>query len=355
MPGYQRFATPRAYVDTISTHIALGTYTTSNITIKDDAGSTVVLEEGNKDDLFDMKPHNYVVIPKETQQFYIELNTGFGTDLLQGQNFIAFLGHNLHSANAVFKIEVSDSSDFSSGNTTINAALASHTINAAADSSADYFDPATNGWTLIAYPKQTGVGNRYLRITVTDDDSVNDNFSVDIAIGAICYGEYIDWPHAMDINLTTAYDYDGTTLHNAVGGSTYASSTHYGAPVWHSTQPWSLTNTDNENYHYAGRRGRMRHSMNFSHMADTNLFAQNQADYYDFYLGLNSDGSAEDNLHSQFYNKVIGQHNPFMWTMDKTSTNEADYGIYRLADNSFEAKQIGSRVWNVNMDLIESW
>ena len=48
-------------------------------------------------------------------------------------------------------------------------------------------------------------------------------------------------------------------------------------------------------------------------------------------------------------------HIPFLWTLDKTSTTAGDYGLYRLADSAFEAKQIGSRVFDVKMELIENW
>lgn len=349
MAGYQRFATPRAYVDLINFHLAIGTYGLSNITIVDDTDRAVSFTEGSKEDLFDLKPHNYVKVASGTQQFFITLNNSFSTNALQVQNFIAILGHNFYDATAIFKIQVSDTADFSSGVTTITPANTTLAINAPVDSDdSNYFEPTLNGWSLITFAAQTGVGNQYLRITLQDENNTTTNFNSDLMMGSIMFGTYVDWPHAPQISLTTAYDYDGTTLHNSAGGSSYANAPYFGAPIWSATQPFMNTTSNAETYPWSGRKGRMRHSLNFSHISDSNLFHSNQHDYYDMYA-VGSD------LHSQFYNKIIGQHNPFLFTIDKTSTTTGDYGLYRLADNSFEAKQIGSRVWNVNLDLIESW
>ena len=60
-------------------------------------------------DLFDLKAHRYVVIPKTTKEFYLFQNTGYSTESLGESNFIAILGHNMHTANVNFKVEISDS------------------------------------------------------------------------------------------------------------------------------------------------------------------------------------------------------------------------------------------------------
>ena len=355
--GYQRFATPRAYVDHISYNLVNGWSELSNIDIKDDAGSDVTLASGNKEDLFDLKPHNTISIAASTQAFYIQFNTEFGTNSLGENNFIAILNHNFHSADAVFKVEVSDAADFSGSHTDLTDGDGTGTgtgnnhvavINAATDATDTYIDPANNGWTLITFPSVSSVDNQYVRITIEDDGGTGQNFATRVDIGSIMYGTYIDWPHPMDVNLTTAYDYDGTTLHNSVGGSTFASAPYLGPPAWSVTNPWVNTTTSNQQtYGFQRRYGRMKHSLNFSHMADTNVFSADQTAHSGFFTG--------DDLHAQFYNKILGQHIPFLWTLDSTSTTAGDYGLYRLADSAFQAKQIGSRVFDVKIDLIESW
>lgn len=367
--GYQRFATPRAYVCSINYNIATSWNNSSGATtvlgevdIKEDTGSDVTLTSGSKEDLFDLKPHIPVQIDDATEAFHIQYDTEFGVNSLGTNNFIAILNHNFHSAGVIFKVEISDSSDFSSGVTQLidgdgsgSGSGNNHTsvINAASFAGNDNFiDAANNGWSLITFPSITGINNQYIRVSFTahNGNTIDGNrdFDTDVYIGGLMFGSYIDWPHPMDVNLTTAYDYDGTTLQNSVGGSTYANSTHYGAPVWTLTNPWVNTTTSNQQtYGFQRRYGRKKHSLNFSHMADTNVFSADQTAHPDFFTG--------SDLHSQFYNKIIGQHNSFMWTLDKDSTTPGDYGLYRLADSAFQAKQIGSRVWDVKMDLIESW
>tara|TARA_Y100000592_G_scaffold56984_1_gene89310 strand:- start:1234 stop:2322 length:1089 start_codon:yes stop_codon:yes gene_type:complete len=361
--GFQRFSTPRAYVCTINYNLATGWNDASGantvlgeIEIKDNDGADVSLSSGNKEDLFDLKPHNAVTIPASTQSFYVQYDTELGDNSLGTNNFVAILNHNFSNADAVFKVQCSDQENFSSGVTDLSAHTgtsstddpAFRVINAKENDTAPEIDPETNGWTLITFNAPTGAGNQFLRITIEKENGADVNFATDLVIGGIMFGKYIDWPHPMDVNLTTAYDYDGTTLHNSVGGSTYSNASFYGPPSWSVTNPWVNTTTSNQNtYGFHRRYGRKKHNLNFSHIADTDLFSADQTAYPNFYTG--------SDLHSQFYNKIIGQHIPFLWTLDKDSNTSGDYGLYRLANSSFTARQVGSRVFDVSLDLIESW
>ncbi len=357
--GYQRFVTPRAYVCTINFNLATGwndasgaTTVLGEVEVKEDSGSDVSFSSGNKEDLFDLKPHNAVTIPASTQSFYIQYDTELGTNSLGTNNFLAILNHNFDNADAIFKVQCSDQENFSSGVTDLSAHTSNNSsfrvINAEENDTASEIDPQNNGWTLITFNAPTSAGNQFLRITIEKENGASVNFATDLVIGGIMFGRYIDWPHPMDVNLTTAYDYDGTTLHNSVGGSTYSNASFYGPPAWSVTNPWVNTTTSNQNtYGFQRRYGRKKHNLNFSHIADTDLFSADQTDHPNFYTG--------SDLHSQFYNKIIGQHIPFLWTLDKNSNTSGDYGLYRLANSSFTARQVGSRVFDVSLDLIESW
>lgn len=354
--GYQRFTTPRAYVCTINYNLATSWNNASGATtvlgeveLKDDTGRSVSFLSGNKEDLFDLKPHNPVQIAAATQSFYIQYDTELGTNTLGTNNFLAILNHNFASADAIFKVQVSDQEDFSSGVTTVSDhSNYTNKINAENNNSANEIDPANNGWSLITFPALTGVGNQYLRITIEDDGGPSTNFDTDVYIGGIMFGSYVDWPHSVDLNLTTSYDYDGTKLNNSVGGSTYAHASYFGPPTWTVTNPWVNTTTSNQNtYGFQRRYGRQKHNLNFSYVQDTDLFSADQTAHPAFFTG--------SDLHSQFYNKIIGQHIPFLWTLDKDSTTSGDYGLYRLANSSFSSQQVAPQVYNVGFDIIESW
>jgi len=348
--GYNRIATPRAFVDLISYNLAHGWSALANITALQDDGSTpVTFDTGSIIEMFDMKPSNHVVIDADNQQFYIQYDTEFGTDSLAESSFLAILNHNLDDANAVITIEIDDDSSF--GSATKISTTGNHTkvINADANDSAGEIDPATNGWTLITWPTQTS-DNKYLRITFAEDGGSGQNFDADVKIGCILYGEIVDWAHPPQQGITTTIDYDGTTLQQSVGGSTYANSTHFGQPKWNTTTPWNLNASSTQHtYSFQRRYGRINHSMQFSHLTDTDVFAPNQ------HGTTASDWFDSDNLHASFYQRILGQHLPFLFTIDNSSTTEGDYGLFRLANSGFTSTQVAHRVWDVALDITETW
>ena len=360
--GYNRTTTPRAYVDLVSYHLANGFRTLDNINIKQDDNSTAVtFNAGSKADMFDMKPANFAQIARANQKFYIQFDFGDfegsestdpTSDALSETNFLAILNHNLHSSNALFKLEVDDDSNMNSPQILSDSGNHTKIINATQETTSandTFIDPANNGWTLIRWTTDTD--NRFLRITFKSNAGSTEDFSADIIIGSIMFGKYIDF-QSPNVNIDTQIMYDGTDLIQSTGGATFANSKYFGEPTWNNTLPWNLSITSNQNtYAFNRRHGRVKHSMNFDYVTDTNLFSPNwfadhdtPADWYD-----------SGTIHSSFYNKIIGQHLPFLFTLDSTSTTTGDYGLYRLVENGFSARQVAPRIWNTNLDIIESW
>lgn len=349
--GYNRIGQPRIYTDTISNNLLTGWRELSNISIlQDDDSTSVSFDSGTKRDLFDLRPANYVQIAKENQQFYIQFDTGHTITSGSESNYLAILNHNFASADCVFKIEIDSSSSMSSP--TVISASANHTsiINGAQDSSANWIDPTSNGWTLITWDTIDS-DNRYIRITFADDSSTTANFNADLIIGSIMFGEYFDIPHSPDLSLSTTIDYDGVKTKKSLGGNTYSTSTNLGQPVWKKTNPFTLSTTayDNEEWTFAKRNGRKSHSMNFSYLTDTDVYASNDSgfSFTEFYDTLN--------FHNSFYNKIIGQHLPFLFCINGASTTTGDYGMYRLKDKKFTANQSANNIWDVKLNIEESW
>ena len=345
---YNRVATPRMYMDRLSFDLTTGQRTISNYTIIQDDGSTAVtFVNGQVDDLFDMRPTNFVTIELENEKFYIYIDTGQTADTVAETNFIAILGHNFHSSDAVFSVQQSDVSNFSTGVSTVTAGC-TRMINATADANGNYVDPPSNGWTLVTWTDDGDADNQYKRIIIEDDDGTTEDFASDVKIGAIMMGEYIDFPNSPDLDVGFSIDYDGTKLINSVGGNTYAQASHLGSAPWGGTNPWVLEPEDTQVYKLARHYGRRRYDMNFSYVADTNLFLSNMHSAH----GAMVDGS---DLYSQFFHKSLGQQMPFLFTIDSTSTNEGDYGLYRLDDSKIKTKQVAHQAWNTSLSLVESW
>ena len=349
--AYNRFATPRAYVDIISYFLATGWRDLDDFTLVQDDGSTAVtLNAGHKTDLFNMKPHTYAQIDDATQRFYLNIDTGMSTDSLAESNFIAILNHNMHDADVSFNVKIDDASDFSSATTVTADGSHDEIINATQNtgSLSTHIHPDNNGWTLIKWSTSES-DNRYMRITFSKRDNVNANFSEDLIIGGILYGEYIDFPQSPDLSIKTSVLYDNTTLNQSVGGSTYANSPSFGQPTWNHTTPWALTTGNSSAYGFQQRHGRRQHSLKFSYLTDTDVYARSQGS------GTPAYWFDDSSLHASFYNRIIGQQLPFLFTPDGTSTGEGDYGLFRLSNNDFTATQVANRVWSMDLNLTETW
>ena len=354
--SYNRFNTPRAYVDSLSFNLAHGWRDLDNITtIQDDGSTAVTFDGGSEASLFDMRPTNYAQISHDTQSFYIQIDT-FDTDQLGESNFIAILNHNFVASECMFKVQISDETamDTSSGDygTTVSAS-ANHTkiINSAnaTGGNSDFIKPAYNGWSLFTWSTQND-DNRYVRITFKDYGGASANFNADPIIGSILYGKTVDFP-AISLDVNTSIDYgEGTKLQNSIGGNTYANTSHFAQPTWAVTNPWSLSQVATANtYSFTRRNGRLSHNMKMEFIADSDLFGQDMhsSSYSEFY----DDGS----LQSQFFNKILGNHLPFLFTIDSSSTDEGDYSLFRLADSKLNATQVAHRTWSTQLNLVETW
>ena len=352
--SYNRIGTPRIYTDLISNLLGNGWRNLSNITmLQNDASTAVTFVSGTEADLYDLNPANSVKIAKENQSFYIEIDTGLASpDSLAESNYLAILNHNFDDADVVITVQVDDtSSQFGSSHVDIsNTSNHVKLINAAANNTAGEIDPANNGWTLITWATSTS-DNQRIRITFEDDGGADENFADDVVMGSIMYGEYFDLPNSPDLSVQTSVDYDGTKLKKSLGGNSYASSTFFGQPDWYKTLAWNNTDTSNQNtYAFEKRTGRMKHALKFSYLTDTDVWSENPSTHDD-----TDEWFDTLTIHNSFYNKVIGQHHPFLFCIDGASTVEGDYGMFRLSDNSFKATQSANRLWDIAFNIQETW
>lgn len=354
--SYNRIRTPRAYIDSISRDLSSGWRDSSALTTVRTDGSSFTLSKGHLLDLFDLKPHKYIVIPKETKEFYIQLDTGYFSDFLGESNFIAILGHNMHSANVNFKVQIADSASMSSNVQVVSDEdYTGHTKihNVVSDADNSWISPQENGWSLFTWTDSgdSSSDNKFIRITISEDDDAGDNFADDLYIGAIMYGEYLDFPANADVGYSISYDYDANSTQRSIGGSDYSTIANYGAPMWAYTPAWINTtintgSVSTEPYTFGVRSGRKKVSMNFSNVSDTSVFSQNEHSMTDY---LDS-----ANFHGSLYQRLAGSHLPFLFSYDNTSTDSGSYGLYRLA-NGLNTKQVAANTFNFKIDLEEAW
>ena len=213
----------------------------------------------------------------------------------------------------------------------------------------DCIQPANNGWTLITWANNNS-DNQYYRIEFLDNAGAGSNFAADLKIGSIQLGEFISWPTSPRLEVGFDIDYDGTDIVTSAGGNTYANTSYLGSPGWAKTNPWALaaSATENQTTTLSRHNGRRKWNMDFSYIADTDLFQSNMHSA----SGAMVDGS---DLYSQFYAKALGAHLPFLFAIDEDSTDEGDYGLYRLANGGLQSTQQAFRFWNTKLNLVEHW
>jgi len=346
---YNRIVTPRAYMDQISHNLSTGYKTASVHSMKTDAGTpaTVTPTSGNFEDLFDLRPSNYVTVAANTQGFNIDIDTGFSNSVLAENNFLAILGHNFEEASARFRLLHDDDSAFGSVQVITTSGNYTNVVNAPV-ANTSYITPVNNGWSLITWTENS-TNNQYYRIEVTDDGGTSSNYDDPVSIGAIMLGEYIDFP-GVDMNVGFDIDYDGTKIVTSAGGSTFANTSFLGSPAWVKTNPWVIApeSAENQTTKIARHYGRRKYNMNFSYVADTTLFMSNMRGAH----GATIDGS---DIYSQFFHKALGSHQPFLFTPDNSDNSESGFGLYRIEDGSLKSSQVAHQFWNMKLNLVEHW
>ena len=90
--------------------------------------------------------------------------------------------------------------------------------------------------------------------------------------------------------------------------------------------------------------------MKFKYLSDTDVFAYNQTSSTTSHFF-----DDDDSLHAMFYQRILGQHLPFLFTIDGTSAITGDYGLFRLSDSTFKTTQVAHRIWDVDLKITETW
>lgn len=330
--SYQRFGTPRIYVDNINWLLALGKMDTDDLTL---AGTGISMASGSSlKAIFDLKPSNVQTIScnSSTNDAKINIDTTFGTDSDVDNNFIAILGHNFKDATAKFKIQISDNSNFSSS-TTPNPTVV---VNGSAASG--FVTPPNNGWTLITYSGTSA--NRYLKITF--DDTTGAGFGADIKIGAIMVGEYIDLPQSPDLQLTKRFTFDGLKKNISTGGQTYGNATFLTGANWYLA-PFQLGTTSNADP--IKKSGRTELDLDFSFLTDTDVFPEK--------LYSRSDIIAGNDFTTNIISKTHGGLLPMLLQYDNSVTEGQDSFLWCRLNNEPNFQQVAPNVYSTTINLIE--
>ena len=331
--SYQRLATPKIYTCNIQYLLSLGKIATSDITasgLSMASGSSLI-------EMFDMKPSNVQTITANgtNTAHYIKMDTNISTDSSQDANFVAILGHNFDDAGVKFRVQTDDDTNFGSAQTPTMTEVVNCDITSA------YCAPDENGWTLFTFTQATD--NLFIRIEI---QSQSGNYDADIVIGAILVGEtQTVFPSSPDMNITKKLLYDGVTRQNSVGGQTFSNASHLTKPNWGNYNPWE--NKTSSTLNPMTTSGRIQLDMNYSYMADTDVWFENHYDRADL--------ASQNNIVSNLIQRTHSGHIPFIFQFDKdTATANDSFMLCRLA-NEPTFSQVAHRTWNCDISLIEEF
>ena len=331
--SYQRLATLKIYTCNIQYLLSVGKMATSDISasgLSMASGSTLL-------EMFDMKPSNVQTITANgtNTAHYIKMDTNISTDSSQDSNFVAILGHNFEDAGVKFRVQTDDDTNFGSAQTPTMTEVVN------CDIASTYCVPGENGWSLFTFTQASD--NMFIRIEI---QSASGNYDADIKIGAILVGETATvFPSSPDMNITKQLLYDGVSLQNSVGGQTYSNASHVMKPNWGNYNPWE--NKTSSTLNTMATSGRMKVDMNWSYMADSDVFLENHYDRADL--------STETNLVSNLIQRTHNSHIPFIFQFDKdTATADDSFMLCRLA-NEPTFNQVAHRTWNCDISLLEEF
>ena len=215
--------------------------------------------------------------------------------------------------------------------------------------------------------------------------------SVDnVKIGSVVIGSYFEMKNAPNLSLTKNIEYAPTKEITSYNGSSYSNTFWIKPPMWGEFGAWELNGYRSSTFGndlYSGyynqnlaRSGRRTWKLKFSFMDDGDLWGSNQSLSFiantvsgydgqgvvdpdgDIHTVTESDGSltdsdfnynilTDDNFFS-FYNMTLGGTIPFIFQPDKDSN---EFAICRFKSNSLKATQSAFHVYDISVDLEETW
>ena len=317
--SYSRVKTPKFYIDTALLARKLGYIKEENLEGKhylNPIKTSVLSLDGNF--------RRYLNITFKSRYFLNPITHCF------------FLGHRFFTDNLTLKGYIVNSS----------GAVSSTLFNQTVD---------TNGFTklenLAGVSKDLDAERFTVKISNESDDVIYPTFS----IGDLSAGWSYEMPHSPDLELTQTFLNESVTTQTTKSGYTLTDSKWTKAPRWGEYPQWRRSSNDIE---YPFRRS---WNLKFSYLNDTDLMPQ----YYTEQDSISSNRGLferivqtdpnEFNIKQDFLSKVLPTINlglPFIFQPDK---DVEEYAICRANANSITFNQVSHRIYDVSLDIIETW
>jgi hypothetical protein len=338
--------TPRFYIDWINYAMSRGTAQDNNYDVIS-TGDLLAPSSGTEAELFDMRPLNQVGFNTSnvvTKKVLITIDSESDDGIIPF-DFIAILNHNLKTCTGRFIIGASNTEahinneDFDTGHTVVQP---SAMVNSSIGNEANGYpvSPARDGTTIVTF---TDPAKRFYGIQFEGDapSSGTWNGSNNLLIGGIMLGQFYDMPRSPDLSVKRSIIFNNVSIQESLGGQRYATMSNHGRKG--SSQNLSPFQIDTNKWGSQG--GRMSYDMKFSYLNSTDVMP-------DDYSSIDRD---DDAVINDVWNMTSGNHTPFIFTTDKTSTAESDYLFARFGQNSFDMTQVAPDVFNISLKIEEEF
>tara|TARA_R100000081_G_scaffold80958_1_gene48164 strand:- start:889 stop:1761 length:873 start_codon:yes stop_codon:yes gene_type:complete len=254
-------------------------------------------------------------------------------------NFIAILNHNADSANAKFRIASTDTeSDIQSANMlSANVIQSTEVLNGTVSGTSPYtISPSLDGSTILTFPE---TNDRFIGIQIEGKTTFSS--SNDFTLGCVLAGEFYDMPHSPDMNVKRSISFDGVKVQESIGGQRFSNMINQGKSAADQNKSPFVTTTSPQQVF----GGRMSYDMNFSYLKSTDIMPNDYSTH----------NPTDDSTIEDVWNKVNGNHIPFIFTADGTSTSESDYLFARFGQNSLDMQQVALDTFNISMRIEEEF
>ena len=178
-------------------------------------------------------------------------------------------------------------------------------------------------------------------------------------LGEISAGWSYSMPHSPDLELTLNFDNESIKTQTTKGGHTLSNAGWNHQPVWNRKAAWVKGAGDSESDDFDHYRiypsGRRSWNLKFSYLDKTDMFSENffhnDEEHYGIFNFTSSGFSVkEDWLNSVWFSTNCGQL-PFIF---QPNQSEEEYAICRFSGTpSF--KQVANGVYDISLDIVETW
>tara|TARA_R100000654_G_scaffold16984_2_gene35584 strand:- start:3488 stop:4528 length:1041 start_codon:yes stop_codon:yes gene_type:complete len=338
---------PRFYCDSISYRRSRGVAVndTFDVMAENSVSNLVGIKSGGgvEADLFDMRPSNLVTFNTKASGTTRADHVIITLDLMGTNtnvcNFIAILNHNAVSANAKFRIASTDTeSEIQSANMlSANAIQSTEILNGTVSGSSPYtIAPSLDGSTIVTFPE---TNDRFIGIQIEGKTTFSS--SNDFTTGCVIAGEFYDMPHSPDMDVKRSISFDGVKVQESIGGQRFSNMINQGKSAAEQNKSPFVTTTSPQQVF----GGRMSYDMNFSFLKSTDVMPNDYSTH----------NPTDDSTIEDVWNKVNGNHIPFIFTADGTSTSESDYLFARFGQNSLDMQQVALDTFNISMRIEEEF